>query len=244
MGDTAKAYAIFWEPKGTFVGEGYNELLKRYFNDVGDSPLYENNEQYTDTSGKAPEDASLANTWVDRSPYPTTPVIFDADIQNEVTHAMLVKGWTPSINHIFFVFLSLNEHLCIDQTFQACDSPGGFCAYHAAFGLEASPTIYAAMPYDGNSLAGCYGLSGSPNQNAAADAEISTTSHEQIEAATDPLGNAWFDKNGGSGEIGDKCAYVYGPLKKDGSNVSWNGHHYVVQSEWDNAVSGCVLKGP
>jgi hypothetical protein len=241
-----KAYAIFWEPKGSFVGSTYNKLLTRYFGDIGGSPLYENNEQYTDTSGKAPTDAQLEGTFVDRTPYPTTPFLLDSAIQNEVAHAMSVKGWKPAINHAFFVYTALNEFICITTSLSSCSAPfgGGFCAYHSVFGTVDAPVIYAAMPYDGNALAGCYNLKGSPNHNAAADAETSTTSHEQIEIATDPLLDAWFDSTGLSGEIGDKCAYVYGPLKKNGANVTFNGHQYVVQSEWDNKVSGCVLSGP
>src|SRR5436309_3711647 len=89
------------------------------------------------------------------------------DIQHEVTHAMSVNSWAAGVNHIFFVFLSLNEYLCFDSTFSDCNAPvGGFCAYHDAFGTTSNPIIYAAMPYDGNDLAGCYGLSGSPNNNA------------------------------------------------------------------------------
>jgi len=242
------AYAIFWEPDHTFVGSTYNSLLMRYFRDVGDSPLYENNEQYTDTSGGAPLDAVLGGSWVDKAPYPSVPFVLDSDIQNEVTHAMNVNGWTPGIHHAFFVFTSLNEFICMSPHLSDCSAPfGGFCAYHSSFGDANSPTLYGAMPYDGNFLAGCYALNTSPNRNAAADAEISTTSHEQIELATDPLVNvpnlgSWYDAAGN--EIGDKCAYVYGPLKKNGANVSWNGHSYVVQGEWDNAVSGCVLSGP
>lgn len=246
---TAQVFAVFWEPTGTFVDASYNDLLKRYFGDVGSSPLYHNNTQYTDSTGKAPQNSTLGGTWVDTAAYPTpagagVPVIFDADIQNEVTHAMSVNSWTAGVNHIFFVFLSLNEYLCIDSTLQQCSAPaGGFCAYHDAFGATSSPVIYAAMPYDGNDLAGCYALSSSPNNDPAADAEISTTSHEQIEAATDPEPpSGWIDANGQ--EIGDKCAYVYGTLNADGSNVNWNGHAYVVQSEWDNAVSNCVFSGP
>jgi hypothetical protein len=245
MAATTQAYAIFWEPKGAFVSSSYNKLLRRYFRDVGGSPLYANNKQYPDTSKQAPRGAVLANTWVDTSAYPSTPILFDADIQNEVSHAMNVNGWVPSIHHVFFVYLALNEFLCTDQSRTECSAPlGGFCAYHSAFGTTDKPVIYAAMPYDGSDLAGCYGLASSPNHDPAADAEISSTSHEQIEAATDPLGNGWYDKTGISGEIGDKCAYNYGSLRPDGSNVTWNGHRYVVQGEWDNAVSGCVLAGP
>lgn len=253
MAGTTQVFAIFWEPTGTFVGSTYNDLLKRYFGDVGGSPLYHNNVQYTDKSGKAPQNATLANAWVDTAAYPVNPnpfpvpvtILFDSNIQNEVTHAMSVNGWTAGINHIFFVFLALNSFLCVDSTFSACSAPiGGFCAYHSAFGTTSNPTIYAAMPYAGNDLAGCYVLSSSPNNDAAADAEINVSSHEQIEAATDPLGDAWYGTNGLQDEIGDKCAFQYQKLNSDGSNVSWSNHPYIVQSEWDNAASGCVLKGP
>jgi len=249
--DTTQVYAIFWEPTGSVVSSTYNELLTRYFGDVGSSTLYHNNIQYADNSNQAPQNATLANTWVDTAAYPShhspfsSPVVLDSDIQNEVSHAMTVNGWLPAINHAFFVFLAANEMLCIDSTFQQCSAPvGGFCAYHYFFTAPGSltQTNYAAMPYDGNDLPGCYGLTTSPNNDPAADAEISTTSHEQMEAATDPLGNAWFDNSGQ--EIGDKCAYAYSSLNPDGSNVSWNKHAYIVQSEWDNAVAGCMLKGP
>lgn len=242
------AYAIFWEPDKTFVSSTYNALVKRYFGDVGASPLYENNEQYTDTSGGAPQNAVLGGSWVDKTPYPSTPFLLDSDVQNEVTHAMSVNGWTPGLQHAFFVYTSLNEFICFTPQLSNCSAPvGGFCAYHSSFGDINNPTLYGAMPYDGNSLAECYGLSTSPNHNAAADAEISTTSHEQIELATDPLVivpglAAWYDAFGN--EIGDKCAYNYGPLKANGANVSWDDHPYIVQSEWDNAVSGCVFSGP
>ena len=240
-----KAYAIFWEPDNAFVSSTYNELLKRYFRDVGDSPLYENNEQYTDARGQAPADAELAGTWVDKTAYPTTPFVLDTDIQKEVLHAMDVNGWKPAINHAFFVYTALNEFVCFTTDKSSCSVPlGDFCAYHSAFGTVDAPVIYAAMPYDGSDLTGCYFLSTSPNHNASADAEISTTSHEQIEIATDPELSGWFGPGGFSDEIGDKCAYNYGPLNGEGANVTWNDDHYVVQSEWDNAVSGCVLSGP
>jgi len=244
MAGEMKAYAIFWEPSGSFVSSTYNKLLKRYFRDIGDSGLYENNEQYTDTSGQAPTDAELANTFVDTSPYPSTPFLQDSAIQNEVTHAMSVKGWKPGITHMFFVYTALNEFIC-SSFLRSCSAPvGGFCAYHFGFAEGSAPVIYAAMPYAGNFLTGCYSLSGSPNHDVDADAEINITSHEQIEAATDPEGTGWIGPGGFSDEIGDKCIDVFGPLNAHGADVSFNGHPYIVQKEWDNAVSGCVLSGP
>jgi hypothetical protein len=62
-------------------------------------------------------------------------------------------------------------------------------------------------------------------------------------SVTDPNLNAWYDSAGA--ENGDKCAWNFGTLDEDGgmANQQWNGHFYVLQQEWDNAVSGCVQQG-
>jgi hypothetical protein len=101
----------------------------------------------------------------------------------------------------------------------------------------------------------CRSFTQSPNGNIAADATISMSSHELFDAATDPLvgpeGVAWYDFDCADGtkcgEIADKCEYTYGALAADGSNVTLNGHPYIVQREWSNAAftgasySGCVV---
>ena len=186
MAGTMHAYLIFWEPSGSFVSNTYNSLIQRYFNDVGGSGLYQNNTQYTDSSGNAPNNATLAGTWVDTAAYPST-TLQDSDIQNEVSNALSTNGWTPDITNMFFVFTAKSENICASGS---C-SFSQFCAYHNYFGTN---TIYAAMPYDGTDPQGCGPLpGGSPNGDADADAEISTTSHEQMEAATDPLITGWID---------------------------------------------------
>jgi hypothetical protein len=247
MAGTTQVYVIFWEPAGSTVDPSYHDLLTRYFGDVGNSPLYQNNTQYADINGNAPQSSALVTTWVDtNTAYPANPML-DSDIHNEVQNAMAVNGWPPSIDNIFFVFLASSEVLCFDSSLTSCSGAGGqFCAYHSAFNLPGlnAPVIYAAMPYDGDVLANCYALDTSPNNDPASDAEISTTSHEQMEAATDPVPNTgWYDPIANE-EIGDKCAYQYLQMNPDGSNVNWNGNPYIVQSEWDNAITGCALSGP
>jgi hypothetical protein len=62
-----------------------------------------------------------------------------------------------------------------------------------------------------------------------------------METVTDPMLNAWYDASGY--ENGDKCAYTYGAIEPNGSrptsNLTNNGHSYLVQLEWDNASAGC-----
>ncbi|MDQ6659765.1 MAG: hypothetical protein M3Z24_02225 [Chloroflexota bacterium] len=232
MGGTTHAYAIFWEPTGSTVSASYHSLIERYFGDIGGSKLYQNNRQYPDANGNIASNAVLAGSWVDRTNYPSNPM-HDADIQNEVTHAQSMNGWTSSLGNIFFVFTAKGETIC---NFVGC-SFSAFCAYHGYFGGN---TIYAAIPYTGTQLNVC-GVP-SPNHDADADSTINMISHEQNEAATDPLLNAWF--NAAGDEIGDPCNYSFGRLNSRGGDVVWNGHPYEMQKEWDNAKRGCVLRGP
>ncbi len=229
MGGTVNVYAIFWEPTGNVSGN-YHTLIERYFHDVGGSTLYSNNNQYTDSSGHVPYNSVLAGTWIDHSNYPQSPLL-DSNIQNEVTNAQRGNGWSSSLDNVFFVFTEAHQNLCFDSSQAQCAS-NSFCAYHSYFG---SNTIYAAMPY-----AASFSCNpGSSPNNDDADQTINVTSHEQMEAATDPLINAWTDSSGS--EIGDKCAWNFGSKNANGSNVNWNGDPYIVQQEWDNGISGCTL---
>lgn len=232
MAGTAHAYAIFWEPTGSYVSPKYNSLIKQYFGDVGGSSLYHNNTQYTQSGGGFASNAVLAGSWVDTRAYPSS-TLQDSDVQNEVTHARSANGWASNLTNVFFVLTAKNENICT----QGVCSFSYFCAYHGNFGN----TLYAAMPYTGTNLSAC-GVTHSPNGDVDADSTINVTSHEQMEAATDPQGTAWYDRSGN--EIGDKCAWRFGSLNSQGGDVSWNGHAYYVQKEWDNRVSGCVLSGP
>ncbi len=230
MGGTTQAYAIFWEPTGSTVSATYNSLILRYFGDVGGSGLYHNNAQYKDSHGNTPSSAVLGGSWVDTAPYPSGK-LSDSQIRQEVSHAMQVKGWTATIHHVFFVFTAKGENICYNSS--QC-SFTTFCAYHSFFN---SRTLYAAMPYTGTNLSAC-GVAKSPNGDINADSTINVTSHEQMEAATDPLINAWYDSSGA--EIGDKCAWRFGTVGANGANETWNGHPYIVQLEWSNVKHACV----
>jgi hypothetical protein len=242
MAGEMSAYLIFWEPAGSTVSPRFDQVVQRYFRDVGDSGLYANNRQYTDTTGAGPTDADLAGVFRDTRPYPAAP-LQDADVRAEIGRAMAAEGWTPGITHAFFVYTASGESIC--TPFGFCTAPlSRSCAYHFGFLSPGGPVLYAAMPYAANSLAVCYGRSGSPNHDIAADAEVNVTSHEQMELATDPEASGWFGRGGPLDEIGDKCAGAFGPLDRHGADVSFDGHRYVVQEEWDNAASRCTLTGP
>jgi hypothetical protein len=231
MSGTVNVYVIFWEPTGN-VSASYNSLIERYFNDVGGSALYKNNAQYSGPSG-TPSGSTLAGTWVDTQAYPESPLL-DSDIQNEVTRAQNIEGWTPSLSTLFLVLTERNENICLNNSQEVCTSntPETFCGYHNYF---ATNTIYATIPYAA-SFSCKSGLA--PNSDDA-DSTINVISREQMNAVTDPLLNGWYDASGN--EIGDKCSWTFGVPTSQGSNVSWNNDLYAVQEEWSNALGSCTL---
>jgi len=151
----------------------------------------------------------------------------------------------------------------------------GYCAYHSAYfsppatissdiGLRSGGiTLWADMGNEGTDpdpvshqttcAVGGYTGSKYPNDDASADSTVNVTSHELFESVTDPIWasdgqHGWTDSDGGSGEIGDKCAWHFGTIATDGSDLTLNGHNYIVQQEWSNATfdghtnySGCTL---
>src|SRR5205085_11675782 len=85
-----------------------------------------------------------------------------------------------------------------------------------------------------------------PN-GSAADPVLDAASHEHKEMIDDPLvwkapdfapTLAWYDPS--FGESSDKCVYYFGPTKNNGVgdyNQVINGHQYLLQSEWSNALA-------
>ncbi len=258
------AYVIFWEPKKlqngdpAYVSPDYNSRILQYFKDLGGTGLYNNNTQYYQVVNGQQQHiknvADLAASWVDTGNYPAsgctdpkTPgnCLTDAQIQQEVTHAISVNGWSTDITNGFFVFTARGEGSCFSQSGSCFLTT--YCAYHGAFGN----TIYANMPYGQSAWLGtrstCTRIQGQ-GQNFPyepdTDIEVNITSHEEIEMTTDPHLNAWFDQSGE--EIGDLCVYNYGTKDEDNgkANQLWNGTFYLMQMEWDNAQSGCAQEGP
>jgi PKD repeat protein len=176
------------------------------------------------------------------------------------THAALPTG----LKAIYYVFTPNEVNSCagFEESRAACNT-NTYCAYHSAFTFGSSKTlvVYANMPYD--AVEGC-STPDEPNKGPADD-EIDTLSHEDNEAITDPLGNAWFDNAGN--EVADKCTYPFfdptidnnaevdaygqllGGVPSSGGvgtafNQSINGGSYLVQREWSNAAGGCVTQAP
>jgi hypothetical protein len=255
------AYTIYWMPN-SLIPVAYQNLLNRYFTDVGGSSYYNILYQYfqlTPPTGIFNQ-STFGGAFVDTTNSyggkgSTTTPLLDTDIQAEVLRAITANpGWNPpGLTTQYFVFTEPNVESCFDSTKTSCtpgiSSPSGYCAYHNDFLRSGSSVIYANMPFANTWPSSCVGITQSPNGNIAADAEISLAAHEHFESTSDPLFSppAWFDSDF-SGEISDKCNFRFGTLQPDGSNVVLNGNKYVVQQQWSNGkndgvtpFSGCVL---
>jgi hypothetical protein len=259
-------FLIFWLPTGfhydstgtAAADTTYEGLMGRFFTDVSGSAYLNILSQYPGTCGppiiatQTPcfGAVTLGGTTVDTHAYPhagtTADPLSDADMQTEVSTFITGRGLTPGFNTEFFVFLGNGAVTCLsvgncDNTFP------GFCAYHSAFtttGATAGTAIYGVMP-NLNSLSGCdESISSGPNQ-LAADREIIALSHEFSESMNDPVAGGWRSITPPFREIGDNCNTngnpVLGNIASNGSNITINGHPYVLQTEWSNDVDNCII---
>lgn len=265
-----KTYRIYWNPgqlqdgTPTTIPTNYKNLIKRFFTDFSGSGLAQNNTQYYGYSkSKAnvhiSSTTSVGGSWTWTAPFPTghcstshtgTNCVDDADIAAVAAAAAAAHGVSAGTNKMFFVYTPFGEGSCFGSGACADNNATytGYCAYHsyttATFGTQ--PTlVYANQPWPTDPSGwNCYGATGQtyPNGDTNADASINVTSHELIEAQTDPMLDNWYDNSGY--EIGDECAWEFGSVTTGGGDVNWNGHPYSVQPEASNSASGCVFDGP
>jgi hypothetical protein len=246
----------------------YESLINRYFTDVeaASSPtatnVYSIDTQYSGIAYAS----TVGGSYVDHDPLPangcddgTDPYcLTDQQLQDEIQNVLTAKGWHGSLTNMFFLLTPVGVGSCIDGFSGVCSS-NYFCAYHNAFvDTNSEDVIYANEPYEGG-LGGCDGNNGVippgpgfgfPNDQDS-DTTINTISHEHNEAITDPFGDAWYADDGSGDEIGDLCAYYYGPRAGTAPNgqpysQKINGNNYSLQEEYSNADNGCVpyLGGP
>ena len=189
-----------------------------------------------------------ANIYADTSGY--NACLDDDQIISETNSEVASHGLPVDYAHIYVMFLPKHVESCFypgstTTSANACtinhQPSAAYCAYHSQ---APSGTIYANMPFpvyhsDTHYTCGSdsrFPTIETPNGNADADTEISPTSHEIMEAITDPdTSTGWYDSSGF--ENGDECAYVYGTTSGTPGqlyNQTINGHHYLTQEEFSN----------
>src|SRR5258708_15302369 len=114
-----------------------------------------------------------------------------------------------------------------------------YCAYHGNFTWNGNDVKYAAMPHDIDFF-DCNALSGSPNDDPAADAEVNTLAHETEETNTDEDLYAWYDNSGN--ENGDNSAWHFGTTyttpNAATANMKIGTKDFLAQMNWINARGG------
>jgi hypothetical protein len=189
--------------------------------------------------------------------------IDDDQVIAETDRVVTAQGLPRDLAHIYVLFLPKHLESCFfaggtTTARNVCTinhhPSTGYCAYHSQ---APTGTVYANMPfpiYDSNAGFTCssdavFPTVQTPNGDADADTEVSPTSHEIMEAITDPdVSTGWYDSSGY--ENGDECAYVFGATQGTAGafyNQVIQGHQYLTQEEFSNndffATGGGCLQG-
>jgi PKD repeat protein len=264
---TNETFAIFWDPAGQ-LSQDYRDLVVRYLQDVAadsgqTTNVYSVLDQYYDTTGPIAYQSTFVGSMIDTNPFPRGcpvspefPECFnDAQLAQEIDGFLFAHGVARPSNRAFMVFTPPGVDVCFDSSGFGCRSTY-FCAYHSGFTGGHGDAIYAIMPFAADPFCD---IGEHPNGNDA-DPVLNALSHEHREMINDPLVGsafslgpplAWFDPFSFAAEGSDKCAYYFGPTRNNGVgafNQVINGHEYLLQAEWSNALAeddglGCVLDG-
>jgi hypothetical protein len=192
--------------------------------------------------------ADTTAIYVDNSGY--NACLDDQQVIAETNRVIHAHHLAINLSHIYVLFLPKHVESCIFSGTTTTNAnfctinhqpSATYCAYHS---MAPNHAVYANMPFPiYHSPVGftCgsdakFPTVESPNHNPDADVEISATSHEVMEAITDPdTTTGWYDNSGF--ENGDECAYVYGGTH-GGAGAKYNqtiaGHHYLTQEEFSN----------
>lgn len=221
-----------------YIGHGIGNINTQYFQTISGHTTYIQNK------------GGFGSAFVDTGAYPSsgcrdgvtgTNCMNDLQIQAEVVKVINFAHLSGGLNKIIMIFTGTGEGSCFKSDGKSC-AYTNFCAYHSHLVHNGQTYAYSNQPY-GDPRFCQIGGAPSPNNDLAADTAATAASHELSEAITDPLGNAWFTSQGN--ENGDLCAFKYGPLTWFGvANQMWNGHFYLLQTEFDNHDRGCFEVGP
>jgi hypothetical protein len=256
-----RTHVIFWQPAGSGLSfdPGYATLIERFLGDVAadshkTTNIYGLSGQYSDDRGPAAYNSRFAGAVLDTDPLPANgcaePAMFgpgwswclnDQQFQAELEHVVHGDHLQATHNDIYFLVLPSGLGSCEfggpDHCALGGPTVGSYCGYHSAT-LDGLP--YAVIPY--NAVSG-HCQSNNPRPNAStADVALSTISHEQIEAITDPFGNSWIDESTSS-EIADLCVGQFGPSLGGSGQAAYNevihGDRYYLQEAWSDQAGAC-----
>lgn len=258
-------HAMYWFPSGYSVNSSWTSAVNSFFSNVAsDSGKTSNVFSVTPQYGVG-YNAHFAGGAIDTDPFPTSgcsagvsgrPCLSEEQIFTELQAFAKREGWAadpdavtgsnaqPAAHptHLFVVYLPPNVADCFDDQ-SACSANSAnpyYCAYHTAWMDDAQTYVWANMPWswdDPGCQAGTY-----PN-SLESDTAADVTSHEYIEALTDPYLDAWYDAGGY--EIADKCQSSFGSTLTGGGDYNQLIHsaRYWLQLEYSNKLGDCYQVG-
>ena len=251
--------AIYWSsqtiysggpaPGTSGSGSGDNSLVGFFISHLGGSPYYNINSGYAfeNVSNSIQfypviNSVAYAKYWASNTNVPASGSnVSLAAIENQIISGFNGGVLTFDANAIYVVFSDVGVNL--DGLF-----PNN-CGEHGHFIWNGHDVRYAVMPHDIDSDCSSLG-GGSPNNDPAADAEVNILAHEIEEANTDPDvpdQPAWYDDGSGD-EIGDLCAWNFGPTYRSSNNsvanVNLGGKDFYIQQDWLAYTGPCAQVGP
>ncbi len=219
-----KVQLVYWNSQVS-----HQDKLPGFFSSIVKSPYFSWLKEYS-TGSQTIRKGSYLGAYTDAVKAPASAQIEDADIRAELSKRIADKSLPqPDANTLYMVYFPPGLNVDLDGQ-GSCQV---FCAYHNTFTAGGREVNYGVIPDQGGSCAGGCGGAASEFDN-----ETSVSSHEMIEAVTDPAvglvtGNnpqapmGWYDAN--YGEIGDICNAVQAKVGA-----------YTVQREWSNSRGLCV----
>lgn len=198
---------------------GMNTLYSKY----GGTNHANISTQYTQNNSASAKTTSVVSV---------SAAIFDSSTASSATSAVFNK----------VVALIPFSQLSVDGFYPVyTDLPrgnAGYCAWHSYGTVSsngASKTIKFAFFFSLDGDSGCDPQDARIVYSQGTEALANVSIHELAEAMTDPLLNAWYDRQGY--ENADKCAWKFNPTNN--SLVNLGTTSWKIQGEWDNSTSSC-----
>jgi hypothetical protein len=233
-----KVYAVMWGPN---VDTTTQQQISGYFTAVVKSTYIDWLSEYN-TTGKAVDGRQGTNQTIGRgtfgglvtiAPVNSAKTLQDTDIQAEIDHQ--IDGGVlphPDANTLFMVYFPPGIKIELDGS----ESCSAFCAYHLNYTSKTYGTVlYGVMPDLGGMCSfGCGFLSN------RFDSLTAVSSHELVEAITDPIPTpgstpaypqAWNTDDGN--EVGDLCT-------EHDTQLTAGSTNYQLQQIFDNSIHDCA----
>lgn len=198
--------------------------LDLFFASVGSTPYFNINVQYTQNiNGVQAMDNAVQS--LGSQVLTADPGAMLTDTQIRTTVSAEVDAGFDDEDIIHFVFPPPSTVVSSGGDTSCKD----FCGYHWDYIYKGKTIKYAVIAHpDCN---GCRAPIGTIGTSIEADSKTEVSSHELMEATSDPDVDAWLDKEGE--ENADKCNW-------QSFQSTLNGTDFIVQKIWSNADYGCV----